>query len=256
VRVLLVSANPNLASELTQVFDAEEDLILQADSARKAIQTFAADPEIDLVVVEVAGKSSGSLQFLREFKTDRRRAMIPVVAAGRGFDAETVRAFIDLRVDDIVALPLDKETYRTRIQKLCDDKRPTILVVDDEPAIRELLEDMLKWERFRILLATSADEAIQLVEENRVDLVVSDVAMPGKSGHELLTFLKKNYPNLPVIMITGCGDKETLRKLMVIGADGFFTKPFHSNELIATMHRVIAMRRPAESRAAVSTSGM
>jgi two-component system response regulator VicR len=249
MRVLIVSANSSLISELTLIYDGQDDKILQADSARKAIQAFAADPDIDLVVVEVAGKSSGSLQFLRVFKTDRRRAMIPVIAAGRGFDAETVKAFIELRVDDIATLPLDKEIFRARAQKLCDDKRPSILVVDDEPAIRELLEDMLKWERFRILMATSADEAIQLVAENRVDLVVSDVSMPGKSGHELLTFLIKNYPKMPVIMITGLGDKETLKKLMAIGADGFFTKPFHSNELIATVHRVIAMRRNTDRSA-------
>jgi DNA-binding NtrC family response regulator len=249
MRVLIVSANSSLVSELTPIFSTEADQILLSDSARKAIQTFAADPDIDLVVVEVAGKSSGSLQFLREFKTDRRRAMIPVIAAGRGFDAETVRAFVELRVDDIATLPLDRETFRARAQKLCEDKRPTILVVDDEPAIRELLEDVLKWERFRILTATSADEAIRFLAESRVDVVVSDVSMPGKSGQELLTFLKSTYPHVPVIMITGFSDRTMLKKLMASGADGFFTKPFHSNELIATVHRVIAMRRRTDRSA-------
>lgn len=250
MRVLVVSANPGLVSELMEVFNIEDDKILQADSARKAIQVFTADPEIHLVVVEVAGKSAGSLQFLREFKTDRRRAMIPVVAVGRELDAVTVKAFVELHVDDVAALPLDREQFRARAQKLCEERRPTILVVDDEPAIRELLEEELKWERFRILTATTVDEALALVSDTRVDLVVSDVGMPGKSGTELLTFVKKQYPHVPVIMITGLADKHTLQKLMALGADGFFSKPFHNNELITTVHRVMAMRKSADRNAA------
>ncbi|MBI5265725.1 MAG: response regulator [candidate division Zixibacteria bacterium] len=252
MRVLVVSANSILISQLTAVFDSGEDKVLSADSARKANQIFTADPDIHVVVLEVAGKSAGSLQFLREFKSDRRRSMIPVVAVGRELDTETVKAFVELHIDDIAALPLDKDHFRSRAQKLCEERRPTILVVDDEPAIRELLEEELKWERFRILTATSADEAIALVADTRVDLVVSDVAMPGKSGHDLLTFLKKNHPHLPVIIITGFSDREMLKKLMALGADGFFTKPFHNNELITTVHRVMAMRRTVDAKPTTS----
>ena len=249
VRILLVSTSPNLVSELTVVFDGEGDTILQAESSRKAFQAFAADPDIQMVIVEVGNPSAASLQFLREFKSDRKRAMIPVVAVGKHINAETVKAFIELRADDVAVLPIDKDAFRARALKISEEKRPTILVVDDEPAICELLEEALKWERFRILTATTAEEAVRWLAESRVDIVVSDVSMPGKSGQELLTFLKSTYPHVPVIMITGFSDREMLKKLMASGADGFFTKPFHNNELISTVHRVIAMRRTSDPMA-------
>ncbi|MBI5265726.1 MAG: response regulator [candidate division Zixibacteria bacterium] len=246
-KVLIVSAGPGFKAELTSILEGCDCAILHATSAKAAHTAIASDPDIGLILLEAAGKAEGSLEFFRHFKHDRRRAMIPVAAAGHGFEAETVKAFIELHIDDIIALPVDAETMQARLRSLAEEKRPTILVVDDDTNIREFLTDLLETERFQTLAAESVDQAIDVLARNRVDVVVSDIVMPHKSGYELLVYVKDKYPAIPVVMITGFSGKYSPIDIIAAGADGYFTKPFHNNELTATLRGILAKRKSDHS---------
>jgi len=234
-----------MVTELTPAFENCGCAIVHADSARKALQLFVSDSEISLVILEAVGTAEASLDFFRQFKNDRRRAMVPVVVAGHGFQAETVRAFVELHIDDVLALPMDNEAMRHRLCALCNETRFAILIVDDENAIRELLAEVFQMERFHVYTASSAVEAISILAKSRVDAVVSDICMPGKSGYDLLVHVKEVYSSLPFIMITGFSGKHSPKDVIAAGADGYFTKPFHNSELIATLHRILSTARKA-----------
>ncbi|MCQ8104341.1 phosphate regulon transcriptional regulator PhoB [Methylomonas sp. SURF-2] len=118
-----------------------------------------------------------------------------------------------------------------------------ILVVEDEDAIREMLVMVLEQADFQVTAAASAEEALRLLAESRVDLLVLDWMLPGISGVELARRLKREagFKDLPIILLTARGEEEDKIRGLEIGADDYMTKPFSPKELVARIKAV--MRR-------------
>ena len=94
----------------------------------------------------------------------------------------------------------------------------TVLLVDDEESIRATLGDVLGDEGFRVFFAAEGEGALAQIEDKDPDLVILDIWMPGKDGIEVLEIVKRRWPDLPVIMISGHGTVETAVKATKIGA--------------------------------------
>ena len=127
-----------------------------------------------------------------------------------------------------------------------------ILVVDDEPVIRDLAVEILRRSGYDPHGVPSARHALALLEQESFDLVVSDVVMPEMTGIEFLDELRESRPELPVVLMTG-GSKEPERttKAVALGACGLLYKPFSHAELTAAveaaLNRYERKRAPAES---------
>ena len=100
-----------------------------------------------------------------------------------------------------------------------------ILIVDDEISIVESLQGIIVDEGYQALCATSGEEALQVIEQEQVDLVLMDVWMPGIDGIETLKRIKETTPHLPVIMISGHGTIDTAVQATKMGAYDFIEKP-------------------------------
>jgi DNA-binding NtrC family response regulator len=103
--------------------------------------------------------------------------------------------------------------------------KASILIVDDEQEIRDMLSRHYRFMGYRILTAGSVDEAIAILNGEVVQIVISDIMMPGKSGTELLSVIHDNYPMIRVIMITGFVTLENALACMRKGADTCIFKP-------------------------------
>lgn len=114
-----------------------------------------------------------------------------------------------------------------------------ILFVDDERELLVALEHYFRLRQFRVLCAESAEAARVLLSEQAVDLVVSDVAMPGMGGRELLTWIRFSQPELPVILMTGVGSIDSAVDAIQHGAFHYVTKPFAPVELEEVCLRAI-----------------
>lgn len=117
-----------------------------------------------------------------------------------------------------------------------------ILVVDDEEMIRELLTSALQQENYICHLASNVDEAFTVLGTQRIDLVISDIMMPGRSGVDLLRDLKKIDPEIAVLMITGLSDMNTALECIHLGADDYLTKPFGISRVMLTVRNLIEKR--------------
>ena len=106
-----------------------------------------------------------------------------------------------------------------------------ILVIDDEKVIRELMREILDRAGYETIGAATADEALGLLADNEIGLVVSDIVMPGLSGLELLEEVRARRPSLPVILVTGAGTYQNLSQAVTRGADGLVIKPFSHKDL-------------------------
>jgi len=123
------------------------------------------------------------------------------------------------------------------------EKQKTILIVDDEEVIRRLLHQKLSGEGYHCEEAGSAEQALDRLRSNTVELVILDIKMPGKSGIELLPEIEAGYPDTAVIMATAITDTSTAIQCMKQGAYDYLTKPFDLDEVILSVVRALEKRR-------------
>jgi len=121
--------------------------------------------------------------------------------------------------------------------------RDRILIVDDDPELRNLLFRHLREEGSDCIACSSALDALHRMKDQRFSLVISDVMMPGMSGIELLSFVKKRDPETAFIMITGLRDINTAVDSLRIGACDFITKPFEFPAIKQAVNRALERRR-------------
>jgi DNA-binding NtrC family response regulator len=122
----------------------------------------------------------------------------------------------------------------------------TILIIDDEAAIRESLETLLEMDGYNIAVAESAEEGLARIAERPFDLVLLDLALPDRSGMEVLREIRERDSQLAVIMITAYGTVENAVQAMQNGAANFIQKPWDNEKLLADVRIVVARRRAEE----------
>jgi two-component system response regulator PilR (NtrC family) len=118
-----------------------------------------------------------------------------------------------------------------------------VLIVDDEPGMRDFLSILLRKEGYAVSAAESSDKAIELVARGEFDLVISDISMPGLSGIEVLRQARASSPDTPVILITAYASTESAVEALKLGAYDYLIKPFDVEELKNVVHNALEKRR-------------
>jgi len=134
----------------------------------------------------------------------------------------------------------------------------SVLVVDDEPDIREVIRFALEGAGFRVYEAGHADEACKLLGTESPDLLLLDWMLPGRSGLELAQQLKQSAATraTPIIMVSAKGEEEDRLKGLDTGADDYITKPFSPRELVARVKAVLRRVKPAGPGDRIEISGL
>ena len=122
-------------------------------------------------------------------------------------------------------------------------EKGTVLVIDDEEVMREILESLLTQDGYRVKLATSGQEGLEIAGREPVDLAIVDVMLPDRSGIDVLDELKKSDPELVVVMITAFASVETAIEAMKRGALDYVTKPFKNDEVRVVVANGMKQRR-------------
>jgi two-component system phosphate regulon response regulator PhoB len=135
---------------------------------------------------------------------------------------------------------------------------PKILIVDDEPPIREVIRFALEAADYQALEAGHAEEARKQIIAENPDLILLDLMLPGKSGLELARQLKQNSKTreLPIIMLTARSQERDKVAGLEIGADDYITKPFSPRELLARIKAVLRRTTPVGSDAEIEVDGL
>lgn len=118
-----------------------------------------------------------------------------------------------------------------------------ILVVDDERSIRNTLKEILEFEKYQVEVASTAIEALQLIEKNTYDLIFSDIKMPQLDGIEFLERIKKAGNETPMIMISGHGNIETAVDCIKKGAYDYLEKPIDLNRLLLVVRNALDKKK-------------
>ena len=118
-----------------------------------------------------------------------------------------------------------------------------ILIVEDEEPIRSLINRHLTRGGYSCIEASGADEALEQLASKPVDLVILNIIMPGRSGLDLLPQIRSEFPNTPVIMVTGMYDPATIIRCMRSGACDYIVKPFKGEELLLSVRNALIQKR-------------
>jgi len=119
-----------------------------------------------------------------------------------------------------------------------------ILVVDDEDIVLESCQAVFELEGFEALFVPSADKALEAMKNNGFDLLLIDVKMPKKDGMYLMREVKVQWPDIPIIVMSGYYTTETIQEAMRMGAATFIAKPFEPDELVKMVRQVVEKEEP------------
>lgn len=124
----------------------------------------------------------------------------------------------------------------------------SVLIVDDEQLIRDILVRIVEREGYRADQAGDGVEALEKLNTSRFDYVISDIKMPNMDGIELIAQIKKRYPFTKILIVTGQTKKVTTREAIAAGADGFVVKPFKNMEIARTLAELSQKRKTPPER--------
>ncbi len=123
-----------------------------------------------------------------------------------------------------------------------------ILIVDDDPRVCEILSLYLKKEGFAIITASSGEQALKIIEEENIDLVILDIMLPRMDGWEVCRVLRLKNHNLPVLMLTAKTEDYDKIIGLDLGADDYVEKPFNPVEIVSRVKAIFRRTSPFKSR--------
>jgi len=122
-------------------------------------------------------------------------------------------------------------------------KHVRILVVDDDPKSRNILKRLLTLTDYEVEIVISGEEAVKRLKRSEFNLVLTDLDMPGMDGLALLSHVKSQYPDLPVIVVTGLASGEGRNKALEVGAEGLLSKPYTRDQLLTIISESLTKKK-------------
>lgn len=123
----------------------------------------------------------------------------------------------------------------------------TILVIDDDPLILEVVKEILELDDYEVVTALSGAEGIEKYRKSQADLVITDLIMPHKDGISVISELKSEFPGLRIIAMTGTPKVETVAKAVRADVNRVIAKPFDQEELLEAVAQLIDDETPPPS---------
>lgn len=134
----------------------------------------------------------------------------------------------------------------------------TVLIVEDEPDVVDLLRYNLGKSGFEVMIAVSGDRGLELARTKRPDIIILDLMLPGMTGQEVCRALKKDPETelIPIVMLTAKGEPEERVKGLELGADDYVTKPFSPRELVLRVQALLKRHRVVPRSETIRVSGV
>jgi CheY-like chemotaxis protein len=207
-------------------------------SARLALEYLLKGGHADIIIADITMPHMDGFTFLKHLKANRRLTRIPVILCSSLNSEASIVQSIEAGATGYVVKPVKEAVLIPRVRKAIELYLGSIVVVDDVEIMRNLLTRVLNRECYNVLPAGSAAAALELIEHNKVSLVISDISMPEMDGFELLAKIKEHHPRMAVLLMSGKHefDRSTA---VAAGADGFIRKPFHNVEILTQVQSFV-----------------
>jgi DNA-binding NtrC family response regulator len=246
-KILVVDDNPVVTEALEDILKRKGyEEVTAVNSGQEALQLLKKEKPglilLDIMMPRMNGVET--LQEIRKIAPDLGLIMM----TGLG-STELEYEARKIGVTDFLHKELGLEIFLKTVGKVLGEKEKKpekkkelrILVVDDDPSVRDLLDDFLTKKGYKISLASNGEEGLSKTKSEKPHLVLVDINMPGMDGLEVLKKIKEDDPSITVIMITGTQEMETARKCLEMGAYDYITKPFNLEYLETSVFSKLAL---------------
>jgi len=240
MKVLIVENDPKSSLELNGILTKNGFEVAQATSVKSAINTLQTDLSIGLIISDINMPESDGFDLLKYLRNNSIHRKTPILMCSATGDKESVLKSVKLGAKDYIIKPVNPNILMEKIARITRPKSaPRVMVVDDDELILEILEKIIKRDGYEVIAYTSARKALQALETEEVEVIISDIVMPEMDGMELLVNVKTRFPKIHMLMITGHSGKYGKESVLDAGADGFISKPFKNIEIIRTLQKLI-----------------
>jgi len=190
--------------------------------------------KVHKAIIEVlSSKLSNDNVRIRDYQVERDRYEGRISVLERRLELQQRRTEIAMGMAAESA-GRDAEEIELQINDQVKEMVPRLLVVDDEADIRTLVKRALPL--YEVLEAENGEQALEVIQEEKLDLVITDINMPVMDGRELLGRMRSQFPSLPILAISGYADTDEITQL---GFDGFLEKPLSLQDLQGTVDQTV-----------------
>lgn len=237
--ILIVDDDAGSVKGLSEALLASDYRVITAPDARTATVLLESEKQCHLIITDIVMPGGDGLALIRQLRAKMRSRRIPIIVSSAAHDANTVAKALEAGAMDFLVKPVGAEQLVTRVQRALMRGSVTVLIIDDNVVILDLVGKVVMREGFQVKLCTNAEDGLAYFEERRVDAVISDVKLPGMNGLEFLVIIKEKKPNIPVLLITGAVGQFTREDAIAAGADGYISKPFKNTEIASKLNSLI-----------------
>lgn len=217
---------------------------VHAATGKEAIEMMA-QSKPDIAILDVSLPDMGGLDVLEEIKKINPDCEV-IIITGYGSEEVAVQSLRRGAID-YIEKPLDLAELQTSLGRALESLgekedlayKHSLLVIDDDETTLKLLVRFLEKENFQVFRAMSGKEGLKVVEDHKIDVLISDIQMEDMDGITVLERAKRLYADIEGIMVTGHGDGETAVKALRAGAADYITKPVELEELLYSVKKII-----------------
>ncbi len=237
-KVLVVDDELDMANLIKSNLEKGKYEVICALSGKEGIEK-AKEIHPDIITLDILMPGMDGFQVLETLKNDPELSRIPVILISIVADAKKEKGF-NLGAVDYIKKPVDFESLSSSINKVMENlsqkstAEKNILIIDDEKNMAYLAKSFLIKRGFEVSCALSGYEGLNLARENKPDLIILDLAMPGMDGFEVIKKLKSNKEtnSIPIIILTSSISEKNKEKCLLLGAAEYLDKSFFSEDTL------------------------
>ncbi len=239
-RILVIDDDPISLKVASATLSKAGHEVVSAKLGIDAIKLIRSGEQIDLILSDIMMPGQDGFDVLKTVRASKGMGHVPVVLCSCLRDQASVVKGLKLGASGYITKPFQPDTLTSKVNDLLGQAPSAILVVDDEKILRNLLVRILNGGGHKTIEAESGEQAVEIMTQHNVSMVVTDTKMPGMSGLDLLKTIKADKPNLPVVIVVDNAMGSSKSQALSSGADGFIVKPFQNTEILSEIKRIHA----------------
>jgi len=238
--VLTGERSRDIQGIITNAFPERSFDFSSVTTIESCLQLLRTDDTVNMVFSDQILPDGTALGLLAHPAVKNRTSSLKVLVVCTESTAVEERQMLEVGATDVLNLSTTHSALLVKLSKVLADGRQTVLAVDDDEDVLDLICTVIELEDLNVITASRGERAVELLKVNYVDAVVSDIVMPGMTGIELLALVRELYPGIPVILVSGHPGKYRPEEVILSGAAAYVRKPFRNSDLIDTLRKALA----------------
>jgi response regulator RpfG family c-di-GMP phosphodiesterase len=242
---LIVDDSPTIRFGLKRDLRQTGAIVTEASNGEEGLRIVDSQ-DFDLIITDIEMPRMDGFTFCSKVKSHPTKNSIPVVILSSKEKEEDIELGFRVGAASYIAKSTARNDLRARVQEILHKhtllRGRTVLVVDDSPSIRNVIEKALTKSGFQVICAENGRKALEALNRSTPDMILSDLHMPELDGFGLCknVHANKELCQIPFIIMSSDGDRATMRRLLQYGASAYLVKPFNIDQLVVTAERFLS----------------